>query len=83
MDLIIRFKYFCFIDKTYSYEYDEQETINDIALESHMIKPSPFLMDQYAPTDKLVNIEPSVFPSHLRSESAEKYFDWVKKTQRK
>jgi len=68
------FRIFYFKGKTYSFENDEQEALNDV-----MIDWNPSLTNQYSIKD----FETPTFSNHRRSESAEKYFGWARKTNRK
>jgi hypothetical protein len=71
------------IGKTYSLENDEQDTMDDIVMEPQSIKDTPVLVDENPSMDNPIDIQTSAFLNNRRSESAEKYFDWVRKTQRK
>jgi hypothetical protein len=52
-------------------------------MEPHINKPDPSFGDQYPPMDKPIDPEAPSLSSSRRSESAEKYFNWIRKTQRK
>jgi hypothetical protein len=57
--------------------------MNDIIMEPHIDKQSPSFTDEYSSMDKPTDLKIPSFLNNRRSESAEKYFDWIKKTQRK
>ncbi len=68
-----------FKGKSYSYENDELESMSDIIVEPSMIDSNPSLNNQYP----IKHFETPTYLNHRRSESAEKYFGWARKTQRK
>jgi hypothetical protein len=71
------------IGNTYSYENSEQETIDDSIMDSYIIKHTRFFDDQNSIMKKSFNVKSRSFLKNHRSDSAETYFNWAAKTQRK
>jgi len=57
--------------------------MDDIIMESPPSKPIPSFIDQNLPMDKSIDLEIPSFLNNRRSESAEKYFSWARKANRK
>ncbi len=74
---------FIYIGKTSSFETDEEERMNDIIMEPRIGKQSQSFIDQYLQMDNPKDLEIPSLLNNRRSESAEKYFGWSKKIQRK
>jgi hypothetical protein len=75
--------YMFLIDNTYSYENSEQETSDDNSMDTYISKHKRFINDQHVIMKRPFNVKSRSSLKNIRSDSAETYFNWAEKTQRK
>ncbi|CAF0949721.1 unnamed protein product [Rotaria sordida] len=68
--------------KTSSFENNEQITIEDLIMKPYLVKATSSLIDQHPSIDKIGSFKIRSSLENAHSESGEKYFNWVRKTQR-
>ncbi len=71
------------IGNTYSYENSEQETSDDSSMDTYISKHKRFFNDRHLIMKRPSNVKSRSSLKNIRSDSAETYFNWAEKTQRK